>query len=479
MTKITTVAGAALITLMSQSLAAQDVGAIVAKAMPRPYSAPACEISTGHFKVSSAETYLVVASGGNRNTEGTSDPEKVAAALGNGVRVSQEAITQNGQAQNGGAWYYLGRLYLMQGDLVGADSAFARASQLVPACNEDIQGWRQRAWLPLMNPATEYVRTNKPDSAMALFRSASIISRGMPQGYYNMGILYANSGQDDSAAVYFKRAQEAALTDPKFDKDRNAATFNLAAMYQRAGKHELAVEELRKYVQWDPTDVDAKRALASSLRTLGQTEAAEAAERDAIAAAQRAGTLSSGDVMSMGINLFNEKKFAEAAAEFEKVLASEPHSRDALFNLANSYFALKDGVKLEPVAERLVAMEPLSEDSRKLLSNAYRLQSNQDKLLAAVTELFQMPTAITVHGFSIRADGATLRAEAYGRQAQTVDGKEVPPAARNIVVEFMNAEGAVVASKEVAIPPLQAAVKHAIVAEGAGAGIVGWRYRVM
>jgi tetratricopeptide (TPR) repeat protein len=472
------IVSAALLTTFTAQLGAQDVRQVVAKVMPRPYAPPTCDISPGHFLVSSAATYLVVASGGNGNVEGTSDPEKIAAQITSGIKVSQQAISERGQEKNGAAWYYLGRLYLMEGDIAGADSAFTRAATLVPGCGEDINAWRQRAWLPLTTLATEHVNANKPDSALIMFRQASIMSRTMPQGFYNMGVLFANSGADDSAAVYFKRAQELAANDPRFEKDRNAATFNLAAMYQRAGKHDLAVEELRKYVAWDPTDVDAKRALATSLRRIDRIAEAEQVEKDALSTAQAAGTLNSGDVMNMGITYFNEKKFAEAAEAFTKVLATEPSNRDALYNLANAYLALGDGAKLEEAAAKLVAMEPLSEDSRKLLSNSYRLQNKQDQLLATVTELFLMPTGISVTGFSVRAESATLRGEAHGRQAQTVEGKEIPPAPKTIVVEFLNAQGAVVTSTEVAIPALQPTVKHEITAEGTGSGIVGWRYRV-
>lgn len=459
------------------AVSAQDRLASVARAMPTRYIEATCQLRGGHFKVSSAGTYLAVASGGNANIDGTSDPEKVKTALDNGIRVVTEAITQNGQDQNPTAWYYLGRLHLQYGDVKGADSAFTKAEQLAPACAEDIRSWRQRAWLPLMTPASEYVQQGKADSAMILFKQASTIAPGMPQGYYNIGVLFANAGQADSAIVYFKRSQEAASTNASYAKDRNSATFNLAAMYQRTNRHAEAVTELRKYIEWEPADNDARRALATSLRATGQTAEATEVERQALAAAEASGTLSTGDMMSAGVNLFNDKKYAEAAEAFAKIVAQEPNNRDAQYNLANAYLAMDDGAKLIEASLPLVAREPLSEDNRKLLAQGYRKSNNQDKLIEVVTELLAMPTSVTVERFQIRSGGASLAGHALGRQAER-DNNRVPATAKTLVFEFLNAQGGVVSTKEVAIPALEPAVKFDWTLEGEGAGIVAWRYTV-
>jgi tetratricopeptide (TPR) repeat protein len=449
----------------------------VARAMPTRYIEETCNIGRGHFKVSSAGTYLAVASGGNRNIDGTTDPEKVKSALDDGLRIVTEAIVQNGQADNAAAWYILGRLHLQYGDVRGADSAFTKAEQLKPECAEDIKAWRQRAWLPLMTPASEYVQQGKADSAMILFKQASTIARNMPQGYYNIGVLYANAGQADSAVVYFTRAQEVASTSPSYDKDRNAATFNLAAMYQRLDQHAKAVTELRKYVEWEPADNDARRALATSLRATGQAAEAAEIEKQALAAAEAAGTLSTGDMMTLGVTQFNDKKFAEAAATFGKILATEPNNRDAQYNLANTYLAMDDGAKLIEASLPLVVREPLNEDNRKLLAQGYRKTNDQDKLIEVVTELLAMPTAVTVERFQPRSGGATLAGFALGRQAER-DGNAVPPTGKTMVVDFLDAQGAVVSSKEVAIPALEPAIKFEWSAEGEGNGITTWRYTV-
>lgn len=460
-----------LVFLGPQAAAAQQRVARVAKAMPTRYIEPTCDLKYGHFQVSSVATYL------KSGTE-AGDPIKSASIIENAINTGTKAIVEFDQGENGAAWYLLGRSYLQVGDIVGADSAFTRAAALVPECREDIQSWRNRAWLPLMNPATEFVNAGNADSALALFRMASVISRAMPQGFYNMGVLFANMGQTDSAIAYFRRAQELAVTDVKqFTRDRNAATYNLAAMLQRANDHEQAAAELRKYIEWDPNDVDAKRALATSLRAIGRNDEAAALDREVLAAAQAAGDMSTSDMMSMGITFFNDKKYAEAADAFQQVLAKEPWSRDALYNLANAYYALDDGPKLIETSNKLLAQDPLSEDSRKLLAQGYRITADTARLIETVTELLATPTTVTVQSFNGTAGGAVLGGTATGKQAEK-DGSEVAPTPRTLVVEFLNGEGAVVATTEVAVPALQPGVQFEWKAEAEGQGIVGWRYRV-
>ena len=179
----------------------------------------------GHFNVS-ASPYLKSAYEAGE----ASNRERL---LRDADRVLTEAFAKNGQTGNGAAWYYQGRVDLMQGDLRGADSAFTRAEELLPACKDDIKNYRQRASTVLSNPASDFVRTNNADSALILFRQSLLIYREFPTAYYNMGILFTNMNQADSATWYFAKAAEVAAADERFKELRNQATFNVAAMYQR------------------------------------------------------------------------------------------------------------------------------------------------------------------------------------------------------------------------------------------------------
>ena len=57
------------------------------------------------------------------------------------------------------------------------------------------------------------VNAGADDSALSLFRRAATISNASPIGPYNMGVLFANRGEADSAIRYFGETQRIANED--------------------------------------------------------------------------------------------------------------------------------------------------------------------------------------------------------------------------------------------------------------------------
>jgi tetratricopeptide (TPR) repeat protein len=457
------------------SAAAQQQPALndrVAKAMPTKYTAPKCELKAGHFKVSSGATYL-------KTGVETEVPGNRARALTSGEKVLLEAIQQNGQDKNPAAWYYLGRIYLQRGDLVGADSAISKAEALSPACKQDFSQERYIAWVPLVNAGIEFAKAQNNDSALALFRQANTIYRDKPAAYLNSGVIFANTGQTDSAIAYWQKAAEVGERTNAVE-DRNAATRNLGAVYQRVGRHKEAIPVLEKYLTWVPKDTEVKRALASSYLATGQTEKAAAIEKEVGPApgggAAASPASASAGAMNAAIGLYNEKKYAEAAAGFGKVLATEPYNRDALYGLANSYIGLKSP-KLADVAARLVAIEPMNDEIVRMQANGLRMAKKEAQANKAAVRVLSMPITIAVTQFAPTAAGASITGTATGREAQTAQGKPVAAAPVTVIFEFLDAKGTVVGSQEVQIPALKPGQTQPIEAKAQGAGIAAWRYK--
>jgi tetratricopeptide (TPR) repeat protein len=442
----------------------------VAQAMPSQYAPPKCGLKAGHFKVSSGATYL-------KTGIETEVPANRARALTSGQKVILEAIEQNGQEKNPAAWYYLGRLYLQQGDIVGADSAFTKAETLSPGCKQEISQLRYAGWVPLVNAGNEFTKAQKNDSALALFRQANTIYRDKPLAYLNGGVIFAAAGQTDSAIAYWQKAAEIGERTNAVE-DRNAATRNLGAMYQRTNRHKDAVPVLEKYLTWVPNDVEVKRALAGSYRATGQTAKAEALEKEVGAAPASAGPGGGADsAMNAAIALYNEKNYAKAAATFVQVIATEPYNRDALFGLANSYIGLKNGPKLAAAAARLVAIEPMNEEVVRMLANGQRMAKREAQANKTAIRLLSMPVSVTVTRFAPTATGATISGTATGREAQTAQGKPVAPAPITLVFEFLDPKGTVLGNQELQIPALKPGESQPIEAKAEAAGIAAWRYQ--
>jgi tetratricopeptide (TPR) repeat protein len=440
----------------------------VVQAMPSKYTPPACGIKPGHFKVSSGGAYL--------KTGIETTPANRTRVLGSGQKVLIEAIQKNDQEKNPAAWYYLGRVYLQQGDIVGADSAFTKAEAMAPACKQEISNLRYAGWVPLVNAGITFAKEQKNDSALALFRQANTIYRDKPASYLSEGVIFANTGQTDSAIVSWQKAAEVAERANAVD-DRNTATRNLAAMYQRANRHQEAVPLLEKYLTWVPNDVEAKRALASSYRATGQNDKASTLEKEVGPGPTTPGTAGPASAMNAAVEFYNAKKYDQAAKAFEEVLTTEPYNRDALYGLANAYLGLKNWPKLEAAATRLAAIEPMNEEVLRLLQTGQRMAKKEAQANKTAVLVLSLPATVAVKQFAPTATNATLTGTATGRQVQNAQGKPVPATPVTLIFEFLDAKGTVLANQEVQIPPLKAGESQPIEAKAEANGIGGWRYK--
>lgn len=444
----------------------------VVQGLPSRYLPPTCGLKSGHFKVSSGATYL-------KTGVETGVPTNKTRALASGQKVLLEAIQQNGQEKNPAAWYYLGRVYLQQGDLAGADSAFTKAEAMSPGCKQDISAQRYNGWVPLINAGISFAKEQKNDSALALFREANLIYRDKPQGYSAAAVILANNKMDDSAIVYLQKATDIA-TAANMPEDRNLATFNLAAVLQRQNRNEEAASALERYLGWVPNDVPAKRALAGIYRATGKVDKAKALEAEVGVAPAAAGAPAAGGqaaAMSAAIALYNAKKYDSASTAFEQIVAAEPYNRDALYGLANSYIGLKKGPQLAQAATRLVEIEPLNDDVLRMLATGQRMSKKETLANKTAMKVISIPVSVTVTEFAPAADGASVKGTATGRDAQTSRGKPIVPKPITVIFEFLDSTGAVVGNQEIQVPALKAGESHPIEAKAQGAGISAWRYK--
>ena len=317
-----------------------------------------------------------------------------------------------------------------------------------------------------------------PDSALALFGQANTIFRGMPQVFSNVGVIYANRQQDDSAATYFAKALEAALKDTALKAERDNAATNLSIMYTRSNRPADAVKVLRRIVGWNPADNDAKKQLSEAFRAAGMNDSATALEGELVESFSKANfdSLSVQDLLSLGVGMFNASKFPEAANAFDAVVKRNPNSRDGLYNLANSFYAMKEHAKLVDVGSRLHAIDPLNGDVLRLLGMAYKELKQQDLLIKTAEKLVGLPVVIEVNGFSMGRTSASWSALATGHDPMDVNGKPIKAAPVTLVIEFLDDKGALISTAEVVVPAMTKGETKNLSAKGAGENISAWRY---
>jgi tetratricopeptide (TPR) repeat protein len=453
--------------LMAQAGGA-TVNGRVQSAQPTTWVVPDCGLTKGNFLIGSSATYL-------KTGLEASVPETKLRLFTNARDRAIEGI-EKGQAGSSAAWYYLGRAYLQLGNLAGADTALTRAQTLTPSCAKDIQLLRRNTWVALVNAGNVFMKDKNNDSASVLFREANEIYRSEPNSYSSLAVLFNAAGQTDSAIAYFKQAVLAAGSDPKSAETRDQSQYNMAALLSNSGRWPEAVAAWQQYLQWKPDDIDGKKGYARALRSDGQPDAAAEIERELISGS--GADVPIADLMAAGVNFFNDKNYPEAAATFARVVKREPWNRDALFNMGNAYLGSQNGDGVVTAGLALYAIEPMNENSVKLLAQGYQLKKDQKMIVKYFTEVEAMAFNLDVQQLQLQSGGAKLVGTATGRAAKTIDTKPIAPHPVTLVFEFLDEKMGVVATSERTVKALGVGETAAVEAEGLGAGIVGWRYSV-
>lgn len=468
-------AGLGLTLALAGSLAAQQAGIVdgrVAAAQPDRFQIPLCQLRMDG-RVNNAQRAL-------RSGIEEQNPERKERAMADVARLLAEAIAAD--PGNGAAWYYLGRYHLLRGDVVGLDSAWSRAEALVPACETDITAYRQNTWAILTNAGIEMQNNNQLDSAKVLYLRAQHAFMGLPHAFMNLGVIYANQGANDSAAVMFERAVVATEGDTTLVEERGSLMLNLSAVYQRLNNHRESLNWAGRYLaEYPDPSSDVARQAAASYRALGMADSAAAMDAKILAAlsSSNLGELSGSDLIAVGVGFFNAEQYDRAEEAFRRAATANPYDRDAVYNLANTYLALRDGAKLASTAAQLRQIEPLSEDAIRLEAQAMRLLGNREADLVKLAEqLVGLPIKVEVLRIAYSGGEGRITALATGRAAVTPEDRPIPPAAMTLTFEFVNAQGEVLGSSDVQVPALPEGQTHQFeVVASTRPGVTGWRYK--
>jgi tetratricopeptide (TPR) repeat protein len=185
---------------------------------------------------------------------------------------------------NARVWLLAGQVYSGLGDFMGADSAFKKAETLHPPYSEEISGEREVAWVEAFNAGIAAMDSKATDDAIKKLELAELMYPHRPEAKMNLGALYAGKNETDKAVAIFEKAIES-TNGPLKDK--------------------LKPEDAVNWKRY------AEMARLNIAQILG----------------------------SRGVEQFEAKQHDQAIATFAKASEINPHSRDYLFNLAQSYYA--------------------------------------------------------------------------------------------------------------------------------------------
>ncbi|HKS96174.1 MAG TPA: tetratricopeptide repeat protein, partial [Terriglobia bacterium] len=231
--------------------------------------------------------------------------------------------------QNPACLYNLGYIANKQGDQPGAEKLLARAIQLAPDYND-----------ALFELAGVKMSERKFADAVPLLRRCTTLAPHPAEAYYKLATAERALHQTQDAQRDMK-IFETLARDPKpgpypfqhlfdFLSQRNALSPK--------SQEELDLAELQQEVKRHSENPRNLYLLAEAYLKLGQADEA----RNVL---KQLDQLSGGDArttLGTGVLLARYRLYPEAIQHFEAALAADPSSDDARYNLATTYFQMRD-----------------------------------------------------------------------------------------------------------------------------------------
>jgi tetratricopeptide (TPR) repeat protein len=185
-------------------------------------------------------------------------------------------------------------------------------------------------------------------------------------------------------------------------------------------------------------------------------------------------------LLQAGVTATRYSRTADAVKLFEAALQNNPYQRDALNNLAASYINAGQFDKVPGLVNRLLALDPSNPDN--VLMNAYlysgllkAAKTAKDKKMYTDSLVYysgkseKMPVKVSFSEFSRNESEVILAGE--------VENRSTASKTFNITFEFIDKNGAVVATQVTAVGPVAPKGKQTFRVKAAAKDVAGYRYR--
>src|SRR6266576_1184224 len=343
-------------------MGASRVAGLAAQESFGPPQAP-CQLTQSNSKINNGIQALKTA---------VEKPDQRATQLAQARKALTDAIVQDGQSGNPAAWYYLGRHDVLAGDAAAADTAFARAASLAPACAADIAPYRDELWGRLVNDALTVSQDGKLDSALALLHAAARLEPHNPKALATAAALYASRGNDDSAYAYYRLAGRSAGDDTTYASDKREALSNAWHLLvrkvqghpaaQRAARVRGSLDSLQRAITADSIVLARLVGSSQSRRARGaklapadqQLFTRDSTARAQAVARQRAALAAAVQQLAADSSALTAA-FAPGIEALKDALVAYPAEIDAATTLATLYAQSGHAVQAAAVFDSLVA----------------------------------------------------------------------------------------------------------------------------
>jgi len=229
-----------------------------------------------------------------------------------------------------------------------------------------------------------------------------------------------------------------------------------------------AIAALRECLAAYPDQMDAVISLAT-LYAQSSRPAEAAAVFDSLAT--HAPDLDPTELFGTGERFVGQGFYRPAIRALSLGLDKNPYRREALFSLGVAYYQVRDSARVLPVAQRVLALDPLNRASLKLVAAGWDLRGRRDSTVAYLARADSgLAVEVAVSVFLPDSAGGSLSALATNL-------KSAPSKAFHVTFEFLDARGQVVAAVPQDIPSLPPLQSQELDVKADGKGIAGWRIR--
>jgi tetratricopeptide (TPR) repeat protein len=236
------------------------------------------------------------------------------------------------------------------------------------------------------NMGVAYIKAKDYDSAVQAFKQASQQAGGQrkAKALYNLGLAYLNSGTGSKAKTK-RNAEQAFRAAIKIRPDYIEARLALADMAAQSEKgRQIALQQIEKVLDLKPDYPPAFFRIAQIHSDRGDIHAAQ---KTYIQAIQRNPQYTKARY-NLGLLYLDEKRWADARAQFHWIQEQEPDNAIVHFQLGRSAYGEKDYVTA--LNEYQSALDLTGGNYDKALLNmglVYKAQKKTDQAVAAYRKL--------------------------------------------------------------------------------------------
>lgn len=373
-----------------------------------------------------------------------------------------------------------------------ADSAFSVVEKMAPNCVGLISQWRQhKPWVNTLNAAFNALNADKLDSAEFYAKRALLIERRAPYAYSVLGSVASGRKDMATANEFWSKALAAAGNDTSYADvklkimfEMASASSNAVSSAPAADKARLAREAIKNWQNYMALSTDDYRIAETLDRLAALYKAAgDSASIPTVYAAMLAnpGKYGENTLIHAGVVATKSGHPKDAVTLFEAAKAINPYSRDALYNLALTYFGTDQPDKMFPIVKQIIAMDPSNPEDQLLYAFAYqslyKTNSKNPKLKKIYTDSLvyfnalseNAPVKVQVTDF-VRGDKETTL-------GGTIENRSATPKSYTLSVEFLDKTGAAIASQDVAVGPVAPKATQKFKVTVPKGGVYGFRYK--